>query len=73
MSRKPTNGIYAKTPAQRKQDQRANDKSAIYDLPPDQWNERQCILVFTSPEWNTPNNNLIKSAWIQLGKLRNIS
>lgn len=72
MSRKPANGIYAKTPAQRKQDQRDNDKTAIYEIPSEQWNERQCLLVLSSPQWNTPNNPLLKAAWIQLGKLKNI-
>lgn len=59
----------ARTAAQRKQEQRANDMTAIFEADDGTWTEAQCLAVLTGARF-PKNSPLQKAAWIQLGKLR---
>lgn len=59
----------ARTAAQRKREQRANDMAAIFETDDETWTEAQCLAVLTGARF-PKNSPLQKGAWIQLGKLR---
>lgn len=59
----------ARTAAQRKQDQRARDMTAIFETDSETWTEAQCLAILAGARF--PKDSVLqKAAWIQIGKLR---
>jgi len=65
--RKPV-GPVARTPAQRKRDQRERLAEAVHISDSHEWTEAVCLSILNGKRWR--GGAIDKAAWQQLGKLR---